>query len=108
MPIRAYLDGHKFYGETIRQMGLAFEMAVFSLRVATDENDPVRAVIAQRIIALAKAGEDDPERLCEGGLRAVKLQRNGSAFLRSSGLNADFPNPHRPRASPPVRPASSS
>jgi hypothetical protein len=26
-----YLDGHKFDGETIRQMGIAFEMALASL-----------------------------------------------------------------------------
>jgi hypothetical protein len=31
MPIRAYLDGHKFDGETTRQMGIAFEMALASL-----------------------------------------------------------------------------
>jgi hypothetical protein len=44
MPIRPYLDGHKFDG---------------------------RAAFAQCIIALAKAGERDPERLCEGALSAV-------------------------------------
>jgi hypothetical protein len=32
MPIRPYLDGQKFDGETIRQMGIAFEMALASLR----------------------------------------------------------------------------
>jgi hypothetical protein len=26
MPIRAYLDGHAFDAETIRQIGIAFEM----------------------------------------------------------------------------------
>jgi hypothetical protein len=73
MPIRAYLDSsHKFDGETIRQMGIAFEMALASLRATPDWNDPIRAAIAQRIIALAKAGEHDPERLCEGALWAVR------------------------------------
>jgi hypothetical protein len=72
MPIRVYLDSsHKFDGETIRQMGIAFEMALASLRATPDWNDPIRAAFAQRIIALAKAGEHDPERLCEGALRAV-------------------------------------
>jgi hypothetical protein len=71
MPIRPYLDGHKFDGETIRQMGIAFEMALASLRPTPDWNDPIRAALAQRIIALAKAGERDPERLCDGALRAV-------------------------------------
>ena len=31
MPIRAYLDGQKLDGETIRQVGIAFEMALASL-----------------------------------------------------------------------------
>jgi len=72
MPIRAYLDSsHKFDGETIRQMGIAFEMALASLRATPDWNDPIRAALAQRIIALAKAGERDAERLCDGALSAV-------------------------------------
>jgi hypothetical protein len=73
MPIRPHLDGHKFDGETIRQMGIAFEMALASLRTTLDHNDPIRAALAQRIIALAKAGERDAEQLCEGALRAVSL-----------------------------------
>ena len=32
-------------------------------------DDPIRAALAQRIIALAKADERDPERLCDGALR---------------------------------------
>jgi hypothetical protein len=67
---RSHQSGHtstdKFDGETIRQMGIAFEMAVASLRATPDCNHPIRAALAQRIIALAKAGEHDPERLCEG------------------------------------------
>jgi hypothetical protein len=55
MPIRAYLDGHKFDGETIRLMGIAFEIALASLRrTIPDLDDPIRATLAQRIIALAK------------------------------------------------------
>ena len=69
MPIRAYLDSS--HGETIRQMGIAFEMALASLRATPDWNDPIRAAFAQRIIALAKAGERDPELLCDGALRAL-------------------------------------
>jgi hypothetical protein len=69
MPIRAYLDGHKFDGETTRQMGIAFEMALASLGATPGCDHPIRAALAQRIIALAKAGERDPERLCDGALR---------------------------------------
>jgi hypothetical protein len=72
MPIRAYLDGHKkFDGETIRLMGIAFEMAVGSLGFTPDHDDPIRKVLAQGIIALAEAGERDPERLCARALRTI-------------------------------------
>jgi hypothetical protein len=71
MPIRPYLDGHKFDGGTTRQMGIAFEMALASLGATPGCDDPIRAALAQRIIALAQAGERDPERLCDGALRAV-------------------------------------
>ena len=70
MPIRPYLDGHKFDGETTRQVGIAFEMALASLGATPGCDDPIRAALAQRIIALAQAGERDPERLCDGALRA--------------------------------------
>jgi hypothetical protein len=71
MPIREYLVGHKFDGETTRQMGIAFEMALASLGATPGCDDPIRAALAQRILALAQAGERDAERLCEGALRAV-------------------------------------
>jgi hypothetical protein len=71
MPLRPYLDGLKFDGDTTRQMGIAFEMALASLGATPGCDDPIRAALAQRIIALAKAGERDAERLCDGALRAV-------------------------------------
>ena len=71
MSIRAYLDGHKFDGETIRQMGIAFEMALVSLRVPPGRDDPIRSTLAQSIIELAQHGERDPDRLCEGALQAI-------------------------------------
>ena len=40
MPIRTYLDGHNFDGETIRQMGIAFEMALPSLGSTPGCDDP--------------------------------------------------------------------
>jgi hypothetical protein len=73
MPIRAFLDGHSFDGETVRLMGIAFEMALGSLRATPDHADPVREAVARKIIELAKAGERDPERLCEGALCHVGI-----------------------------------
>jgi hypothetical protein len=72
MPIRRFLGGHKFDGETIRLMGIAFEMALAAFRDLPDWDDPIRAALAWRIIALAQAGERDPDRLCDGALRAVR------------------------------------
>jgi hypothetical protein len=59
MPIRPYLDGQKFDPETIRVMGLAFEMAVVALRL-TDRGDLVNEILAHRIIDLAKAASAIP------------------------------------------------
>jgi hypothetical protein len=66
MPIRAYLNGEGFDPETVRLMGLAFEMALASLRSGC--TDPLREALARKIIEIAKTGERDPERLCEGAL----------------------------------------
>ena len=82
MPIHRFLDGHhRFDPETVRLMGLAFEMALASLRPAPDYTDPVREVIARKIIELAEAGERDTERLSDGALEGP-----GAASHRISGL----------------------
>lgn len=73
MPIRPYLDGHKFDDETVRLMGLAFEIALGSFGATPAHDDPVRATLARRIIAHAQVGERDPERLSDAALNAVSL-----------------------------------
>ena len=77
MPIRQYLQGHRFDAETVRLLGVAFEMAIESLRNRGVDEQP-REAIARAIIDLAKAGERDPERLCELALEAC------SGFLNLS------------------------
>jgi len=72
MPIRAFLEGHQFEPETIRLMGLGFEMAMVALRLA-DRDDVSKETVARKIIALAKAGERDPERLCESVLKEFRV-----------------------------------
>jgi hypothetical protein len=98
MPIRAYLGGQKFDGETIRLMGVAFEMALASLRPTPDFDDPIRETLAQRIIALAKAGERDVERLCEGALRAVGPADPSGWRGRPEGAKPPKPKPPHSRA----------
>ena len=89
MPIRAYLDGHTFDGETIRQMGIAFEMALASLGSTPGCDDPIRTALAQGIIVLAQVGERDPERLCEGASQAVSpaVHRDSTSSSRSDSRN---------------------
>ncbi len=64
MPIRPYLDCHRFNAETTRLMGIAFETAIQALH-NWGVVDPPREAIAKALIDLAKAGERDPERLCD-------------------------------------------
>ena len=64
MPIKAYLDGHQFDPETRRIMGVAFEMTRAALQLE-DRNDPIIAIVANRIIELAKSGDCDANLLCE-------------------------------------------
>ena len=94
MPIRPHLDGQKFDPETIRVMGLAFEMALVALRLA-DRGDLANEVLARKVMELAKAGERDPERLCEGVLMHLKayaidgeVLRTGSGNFSRSGLSS--------------------
>jgi hypothetical protein len=62
MPITIYLDGYKPDPETKRVMSIAFEMARVALRLE-DRDDPAVALLANRIIALAKEGEGNPDLL---------------------------------------------
>jgi hypothetical protein len=71
MPITEFLDGYKFDPETKRVMGIALEMARAALRL-TDRADPVVAVVAKKIIELAKAGERNPNLLCDRTLSELR------------------------------------
>ena len=68
MPLTKFLEGMVFDPETIQRMGLAFDDACRQLGLA-DRADPLTAIIANKIIATAAAGERDPQRLCEEALK---------------------------------------
>ena len=70
MPITPYLDGLVFDDEAKRVMGIAFEMACVALRI--ERADPAAAEAAVKIIALAKDGERNPDRLCDGALDVLR------------------------------------
>ena len=91
--IRQYLDGERFDPETTRFLGIAFEFAIQALH-NWGEYDPPREAIARAIIGYAKAGERDPERLCDLALEAC-FKPIISA-----------PSPPPPHGGPPARPDS--
>ena len=66
MPITPYLKGPYYYFdlETRRALGIALEMACIALSTG-DDDDHVRRTIADKLIALAKAGERNPDVLCD-------------------------------------------
>ncbi len=71
MPITQFLDGFKFDPEAKRVMGVAFEMTRAALRL-TERDDPVIAIVAKKIIELAKEGERNPDLLCERALNDLR------------------------------------
>jgi hypothetical protein len=63
-----------FYGsplEPLAKVTRAPDLALVALRLA-DRGDLANEIVARKIIALAKAGERDPERLCEGVLQEFR------------------------------------
>ena len=71
MPIRPFLNGDQFDQETIRILGVAFVQVSIALRIG-DCDDDVKQAIANKIIALAKIGERNPDLLCERALEDIR------------------------------------
>ena len=69
MSNRPYLDGLEVDPETKRVLGAALEMTRVSLGLA---DDFANGIIARRIIELAKAGERNPDLLCEGAIEKLR------------------------------------
>jgi len=67
VPIRPFLSGQTFDPETVRLMGVAFEIARAAVDRPADLSDEM---IATTIIELAKAGERNVDVLCEAALNA--------------------------------------
>ena len=71
MPMRQFLNGERFDPDTTHIMGVAFEMVCVALRLA-GRGDIAKAVVAEKIIELAKAGERDANTLCEHSLKELR------------------------------------
>jgi CRP-like cAMP-binding protein len=97
VPIRQFLNGERFDPDTTRIMGVAFEMACVALRLA-DRGDLAKAVVAEKIIELAKAGERDANTLCERSLNELapmldKLENQLLAALEPGDYALLMPHP---------------
>jgi hypothetical protein len=66
-----FLNGVRFNPETRRVLGIALEMACIALRVG-DCDEGVKQAIASKLIELAKAGEQNPDLLCERVLEEIR------------------------------------
>ena len=73
MPITPFLDGQRFDLETKRVLGVAFEITYIALQIE-GADDFVKQAIATKIIELAKAGERNPDLLCEQVLKDIRGQ----------------------------------
>ena len=69
MSITTYLDDFDADLETKRVLGDALERTRVSLGLADKFAD---GIIARRIVELAKAGERDPNLLCEGAIKKLR------------------------------------
>jgi hypothetical protein len=68
VPIRAILENdHAFGPEDIANLTTAFDAALTRLGLI-DRRDPLTTVVAKAIIQLAKEGERDPKKLCDGAV----------------------------------------
>src|SRR5262245_64040090 len=71
MAITPYLKGPYYFDlETRRALGLALELACVSLCTG-DCDDHVKQAIANKLIALARTGERNPNVLCVKALEAI-------------------------------------
>ena len=68
MSITPYLSDFEANAETKRVLGVALEMT----RVSLGLEDNFAGIIARRIVELAKAGERNPDLLCEGALDELR------------------------------------
>ena len=85
MPITPFLNDGKFTPELTRAAKVAFAMTRVALRLP-DNDHPIIALAAKRVAELAKAGEGDPDRICEQVVSEIRSwhfqQGSGGATKR--------------------------
>ncbi len=79
MPITPFLHGERFEPETRRVISVALEMVCIALR--TEDCDDFKQAIATKLIALAKAGERNPDILREEVLKEIRPKAHVHAMI---------------------------
>jgi hypothetical protein len=82
----------QFGPETKRVMGLASAMTCVALKL-TDLDDEIKPLIASKIIELARAGERDPNLLCELELIELRENQYAGSLPKRSRAQTDTPTP---------------
>jgi hypothetical protein len=87
MTITPFLNGERFDPESTRVLSVALEMVCIALRVG-DCDDGVKQAIATKLIAVVKAGERNPDIVCEEALKDIRQPQQWAASeaARSSVL----------------------
>jgi hypothetical protein len=71
MPLHAFVQETEFEPDVLASMGIAFAAACEALGLA-DKTDKATELVASRIIALARRGEHDSERLKAAVLKGLQ------------------------------------
>jgi hypothetical protein len=71
VPLYRLLQEGTFDPDAVAAMSAAFEEACRALGLA-ERTDPLRDLVAQKVIDCARAGERDPVRLRESVLKAIR------------------------------------
>ena len=71
MPLHAFVHETEFEPDVLASMGIAFAAACEALGLA-DKTDKATELVASRIIALARRGERDSERLKAAVLKGLQ------------------------------------
>jgi hypothetical protein len=78
MPLTPYLKEGVFDPKAIEAMNAAFEALCKSLRLSL-RDDPITQIVARKVVEIAGAGEDDPQRMHDLVLLALKEPDQRSA-----------------------------
>ena len=72
MILHRLIQNLAFNQEDVERLAAAYEEALRALHIS-DRDDPINKVIAQRIIEGARAGERDPNTLCQMAIKDLMI-----------------------------------